>query len=102
MGKGRERFEAYYKRFLANSIKRAERKLKKAIDRYMSQHIYELDGKRLLLQKGSCDQCCFFKTSDEEMIAGYKGCACVAPFYCRHILKELFRSYHFVEIDKGL
>lgn len=102
MGKGRERFEAYYKRFLANKVEQVNKKLKKAIDKYKKQNIYELGGKRLLLQKGSCDQCCFFKTSDEGMIAGHKGCECVAPFYCRHILKELFLSYHFVKIDKGL
>ena len=102
MGKGKESFEAAFKRFLDNRVKRADRKLKKAIDKYMNQHVYELGGKRLLIQKGSCDECCFLKTSNVETIDGYKGCACVAPFYCRHILKELFLSYHFIEIDKGL
>lgn len=100
--KGRESFEKAFRKYLDKRMKEAEKDLKKAVKGYMKQHIYNLGGKRLLLQKGKCSKCCFIKVSKSPITGGYRGMACTAPFWCSHILKELHGKYCFVDIDHGL
>ena len=102
MSKGKESLEKAFHKYLDKRMKKAEKDLKKAVKGYMKQHIYKLGGKRLLLQKGKCSECCFIKISKNPITESYRGMACVAPFWCSHILKELHGKYCFVDIEDGL
>ena len=71
---------------------------------FKQNRIMELDGVKVMIQKGACGNGgCFFSRERTSKISGkYIGRVCVARFHCYKILKELHGKYHFICVEGGV
>lgn len=77
---------------------------RKSAKRFKQNQTMELDGVKVMLQKGACGNGgCFFSKERTSKVSGkYIGRVCVARFHCYKILKELHGEYHFIKIEGGV
>lgn len=72
--------------------------------RFKQNQILELDGVKVMLQKGDCWKggCYFSRERISKTSGKYIGRVCLAQFYCHKLLKELDGKYHFICVEGGV
>ena len=96
--------EAFNKYIEGVATKKINKLARKSAKRFKQNQILELDGKKVMIQKGACGNGgCYFSRERTSKISGkYIGGVCTARFHCYKILKELHGKYHFICVEGGL
>lgn len=96
--------EAYKKYIEGVATEKINKIARNNAKRFKQNQILELDGVKVMIQKGACGNGgCFFSRERTSKISGkYIGRVCVARFHCYKILKELHGKYHFICVEGGV
>ena len=105
-----EDFHKAFKKYIEGvATKKINKIARKSAKCFKQNQIMELDGVKVMIQKGACgNNGCYFSRERTSKISGkFIGRVCLARFHCSKILsskilKKLHGTYHFICVEGGL